>query len=246
MNRYFSSFSIAVVIYISIISVYLYLEKPINSIHTEQIKSKQIVKFTMIEEIPEIVKKEIIKEPTAITKKKEIIEKKVEKPKKVKKIVKRVEPKKKEVKKKEPNEKIKKIVKKTELKKEKRDHLVKKKQIKQIKVEKSFVKKEINTLNDLKNKKIKQEKYYTQIKQMINKNKSYPKVAVRRGIEGEIKIKFCISQKGELLSYEIIEGKKVFHTSIVKAIQKSFPIIPPKDVLSENLDLALTVQYRLY
>lgn len=255
MNRYFSSFSIAIVIYISIISVYLYANKPITAIKTQQTKSDQIVKFTIIQEVVPIVK-EVIKEPLKPIEKKELIVKKPEilPTKKIKPIEKKVVVRKVEPNKNKPKEKPKKhkeIVKKPEIKKEKlkekmktkTDYLVEKKLIKS---HKSLVKKETNSVDDLKNKKIDQERYYSQIKKIINKNKSYPKVAIRRGIEGEVKIKFCISTKGELLSYEIIKGKKVFHKSIVKAIEQSFPIIPPKDILSKNLDLALTVQYKLY
>ena len=93
---------------------------------------------------------------------------------------------------------------------------------------------------------MKQHKYYSQIKQTIDKNKSYPQVAVRRGIQGEVKIQFTISKDGELLSYKILDGQKIFFKSISEAIQNSFPLTPPNDIFTSNLDLKLTLHYKLY
>ena len=115
----------------------------------------------------------------------------------------------------------------------------------QIKKSDSTEKKEI-VKTDLKQLKIKQHKYYSQIKQTIDKNKFYPKVAVRRGIQGEVKIQFTISKDGELLSYKILDGEKIFFNSISEAIQNSFPLAPPTDLFTSNLDLKLTLHYKLY
>jgi protein TonB len=190
------------------------------------------VKFTLIN-LPKQIKEPKIE-------KKEIVKKEpIPQPKKVvKKIVKKINPKKIA-----PKKIVKKIVKKTVEKpiKKTNNQIV----ANQVKKNKSIVK-EKTIQTDTKQLKIKQNQYYTQIKQTIDKNKSYPKVAVRRGIQGDVQIQFTISRTGELLSFKILDGKKVFFKSIHEAIKNSFPLTPPKEIFTSNLDLKLTLQYKLY
>jgi len=91
----------------------------------------------------------------------------------------------------------------------------------------------------------KREVYFHLLKQMIEKNKYYPPNAIRRGIEGDLKIKFIISNNGNLISIEKIEGNRVFHTSIKEAISNSFPLLPPKNILVEDTVLNLVISYKL-
>jgi protein TonB len=202
--------------------------------------STQNVKFTLINlpkqvEKPKVekkvhVKKELKPQPKKIVKK---IEKKVIKKINPKKIVKKIEPlvKPKKIVKKQIEKPIKKIT----------EQIV----ANQIKKNKSIVKKQ-TVQTDTKQLQVKQNKYYAQIKQTIDKNKSYPKVAVRRGIQGDVLIQFTISRTGELLSFKILDGKKIFFKSIHEAVKNSFPLCPPKDLFTSNLDLKLTLQYKLY
>ena len=237
IKRYFNSFFVASIFYSFLIITLLYSFEEVSIAPSDTKHSLQNVQFTLINlpkeiEKPKVEKKEIIK--------KEIVKK--PEPKVEKKIVKKINP-----------EKIspKQIVKKPEPKVEKKEIVKKveetKKQIvaNQIKKSDSTEKKEI-VKTDLKQLKIKQHKYYSQIKQTIDKNKFYPKVAVRRGIQGEVKIQFTISKDGELLSYKILDGEKIFFNSISEAIQNSFPLAPPTDLFTSNLDLKLTLHYKLY
>ena len=77
---------------------------------------------------------------------------------------------------------------------------------------------------DLKQLQIKQNLFFKKIKTTINKNKSYPRKAVRRGIEGDIKISFTLLENGNVKDIKIISGKNIFKKSAIKSIQKSFPI----------------------
>ena len=88
--------------------------------------------------------------------------------------------------------------------------------------------------------------YFSKIKQTLDKNKIYPRIAVKRAIEGSVKVQFTLTQYGELISFEILDGQRIFKKSIAKAIQKSFPIKPPSDIFKENLDLFVTLNYKLY
>jgi len=236
MNRYIKSFSLAAILYIGIFVSFLYSFENESTLQNKQIKSEELVKFTIIQEsAPELIKKVVVK------KTKPIIQKVVKKEKTTKKI-KPIEKKKKEI--------IKKIVKKEIIKKEKQiKKIIPKKSEtivkKQIKKNKSTVTNNKKHLEDNHRKKMIQQKYYSSIKEAINKNKSYPRVAVKRGIEGMVKIKFTISKFGELISFNIIEGKRVFKNSISNAVKNSFPLTPPKGILSSNTQLSLMVNYRL-
>jgi protein TonB len=145
---------------------------------------------------------------------------------------------KKEVQKKVIKEKISKIIKKEQKIKNK----VKKKQIKK---NDTTVKNEKMAFDNTKQNKQNLQIYYTQIKEHINKNKSYPKIAVKRGIEGVVKVQFTISKRGELISFQMIEGKRIFKNSILNAVTNSFPLKPPKGALTSNTKLSLMVQYKL-
>lgn len=104
-----------------------------------------------------------------------------------------------------------------------------------------IVKSEINT-QEIQNKK---REYFSLVKNMIDKNKYYPQNALRRGIECDIKVKFTISSMGEFLSLEMIEGNKIFHNSVKEAIEKSFPLLPPKNILKGNEVLSLVISYTI-
>ncbi len=235
MNRHLFAFIITTLLYTTLLGTFLYTYEESKTIQTKSQQSNEKVKFTILSQNDETSKvkskptpkpiTEIKKEVTKKIIKKEIIKTKT----KPKPVVKEIEkPKKQE---------IKKIV-----EKQKEIPTVTKQQIKQ---NNSETKKTV-IIDDSKEKSIKQNQYYTQIKQAISSNKTYPKIAIRRGIEGEVKIKFTISANGELIKFEIIDGKKVFKNSIEEAIQKSFPLTPPKGLFLSNLDLSLTIQYKLY
>jgi len=235
IKRYFNSLLLASIFYSFLVITLLYSFDETTIAPSQNQHSTQNVKFTIIN-LPKQIQKKIVKKEPQPKKIEERIVKKIN-PKKIshKKIVKKIEPKKKP--------KTKKIVKKLVEKKIQKP--IQQIVANQIKQQKSPTKKE-TIQTDTKQLVINQNKYYTKIKQTIDKNKSYPKIAVRRGIQGEVKIQFIISKNGELLSYKILDGKKIFLKSISKAIENSFPLSPPKDIFTSNLDLKLTLSYRLY
>lgn len=95
---------------------------------------------------------------------------------------------------------------------------------------------------EIKNKK---REYFTLVKNTIEKHKYYPQNALRRGIECDIKVKFIISSLGQLVSLELIEGNKIFHTSVKEAIENSFPLLPPKNILADNEVVNLVISYTI-
>ncbi|SHO80530.1 Ferric siderophore transport system, periplasmic binding protein TonB [hydrothermal vent metagenome] len=251
MNRYISSFFITILLYSTLIMGYLYyLDTPIM-IKTQPKKSQEIVKFRVVKEEKIEVEKEKV-EPEAVIKE-EIITPKIpipipipkpsEKIKPIKDINKTVEPKK-IVKKKLIKKKFKK-------KKHKRKKYIKKSKVKKravnrtkIRRNSSKAKKGVAT-NNSKKRQI-ERKYLNRVKNAINRNKSYPSKAKRRGVEGSVKVRVVLSSKGKLISYKIVSGNKLFKKSVKKAIKNSFPLLPPKGIFSSNIKFTFTLKYKLY
>jgi len=64
-------------------------------------------------------------------------------------------------------------------------------------------------------------------------NKRYPKLAKRRHIEGSVKVRFDITQTGEVTNIRFINGKRIFQKSIRKTLERTFPINIPNEVRAE-------------
>ncbi len=219
MVRYFSSFFVTTTFYILLLSSLLYSFNGTSKINQQNKTSEQKVKVTLIAKAlpePEPIEKKVIKE---------------EKKKSIKKIVKKTLPK--------PIKKEEKPVKNALP--QKTNNIPKT----QIKKNKNLAKKPTFT-TDTQTIQIKQKAYYSQIKEVLNQNKIYPKSALRRGIEGKVKVKFILSKEGTLLSYTILKGKSIFKNSVIQTIQTSFPLIPPNNIFTKNIDLDLILDYKLY
>jgi periplasmic protein TonB len=75
-----------------------------------------------------------------------------------------------------------------------------------------------------KEKEAKQNLFIEQLRERINKNKSYPMTARRRAIEGSIEMQFYLLRNGQVKDIRYISGKTLFESSAREAIQKSFPM----------------------
>ncbi len=73
-------------------------------------------------------------------------------------------------------------------------------------------------------KEAKQREFIEHLINRINSNKSYPKMARRRHIEGIVDVKFKILADGNVEDIQIISGKKIFKKVTIRAIDQSFPI----------------------
>jgi len=71
------------------------------------------------------------------------------------------------------------------------------------------------------------------VRSNIIANKKYPKLAKRRHIEGSVKVRFDITQNGEVTNIRFINGKRIFQKSIRKTLERTFPISIPNRVRAE-------------
>ncbi|HFQ61405.1 MAG TPA: energy transducer TonB [Epsilonproteobacteria bacterium] len=87
--------------------------------------------------------------------------------------------------------------------------------------------------------------FLSQIRTRINRNKNYPRIAQRRGMQGTVKVRFTILANGHV-SNIVISGKKVFFSSARSAIKKAFPVNVKNAPMSlpETVNLILNYQIR--
>ncbi len=164
---------------------------------------------------PEIVEPEPIPEPV-------VEEKPVPEPVVVKKVEKKPEPKK--------------IVKKKKKKK-----LVKKKVKKKKKKASRASSRRATSSRVDPNKK---SRFLSQIRAKINRAKSYPRIAQKRGMQGVVKVRFTILKNGRV-GHISVSGPKVFHNSAKRAVKKAFPINTKNAPLSLPTSVNLTLRYQL-
>ena len=90
--------------------------------------------------------------------------------------------------------------------------------------------------------------FLSQVRSQIIANKKYPKMALRRHIQGAVKIKFDITVNGDVSNIRYINGKKILQKGARKAIEKSFPITIPSSLRSELpiKDIYLTIHFNIH
>ena len=87
------------------------------------------------------------------------------------------------------------------------------------------------------------QQWLTSLQQSINTNKDYPFQARRRRLSGDVEIEMEISPGGTLVNARVIQGAKVFHKSILRAVHASFPRPPTGS--RKPITVHLAVHYRL-
>lgn len=80
----------------------------------------------------------------------------------------------------------------------------------------------------------------------IQQNLHYPSAARRRGIEGEVNVRFTLENGGIIRNIAIFEGEKIFHEEAKRAIVSASGIKIP-EVLSGTFptDMQLTLAFKL-
>ena len=226
MSRYARSFGIALLPYVLGIGAYVYVQ----SIVLAPMEQKTVLKAMAIQ-ISCLPPKPVVQESEA----------KIEEPKELPKVEEKPLPKPpKIVKKKSEPKKVEPpitpsvqtpIVSEKVVQKEEHEEITREKSVEKVVEQESLH--------------VKQERYFTELKNRIDANKTYPRFARERNIEGSVLVEFTISPEGKLLSYAIVEGKQVFHKSVKEAIQKSFPFPMRESLFSSNLTVTLTIGYTL-
>jgi len=82
------------------------------------------------------------------------------------------------------------------------------------------------------------------VRQKINRHKSYPVIAKRRGMQGKVAAEFTILANGHVSNIKL-SGSKFFHASARQAIEKAFPVSTVGRALSFPMTVNLMLEYRL-
>jgi len=96
-------------------------------------------------------------------------------------------------------------------------------------------------------KSIEKRAFLNQVRTQIIANKKYSRIALRRHIEGSVKVKFDIMANGSVNNIRFVKGKTILQKSVRKSIIKSFPI-PIPNILKDQLpmyNISVTVHFKI-
>ncbi len=142
---------------------------------------------------------------------------------------------------------VKKVVKKPVPKKRKKKKLLKKK-IKK-KTGRKIIKKSVHKRVTVPSRPssvnpAKKSQFLARLRAKINRAKSYPRIAQRRGMQGTVKVRFTIFSNGNVGNIAV-NGPKVFHNSARSAIKSAFPISTKNAPFSLPTSVNLSLRYQL-
>jgi protein TonB len=191
-----------------------------KKVHKKKIRKKRVVKKKVIKK--RVVKKRVVK--------KKIIKKRVVKKKIIKKsIVKKIQPRREEVYTPViPTPQPKRVIRPA--------------------IKAPVVHRKVPSKPQKVDKSVEKQQFLSQVRNKIIANKRYPKMALRRHIQGAVKIKFDITSSGNVSNIRYINGKKILQKGARKAIEKSFPMAIPSYLRSELpiKDIYLTIHFNIH
>ena len=238
MNRYLKSFIITIAIYATTLGLFLLFtnnfKKP--AIKTQRVVNIKVINYQSVKKIKNLEPKKEEKTQEKVSIKEEVVEKKIEPTKEIKKGIKPIK-KEKIVKKstiKKPKKILKKVVKKRYKKIKKTKKVTKKRYTKSKKIgkkDKKRAKVKRSNNNSISNTTYTSSKalsttnynFLSDLIRRINQNKSYPAVAVRRGLSGVVKVYFTILPNGNVANIRV-DGSNIFVNAAKRAVKNSFPI----------------------
>jgi protein TonB len=87
--------------------------------------------------------------------------------------------------------------------------------------------------------------FLARIRARIDRAKSYPRIAQRRGMQGVVRVRFTILANGHVGNISL-SGPKVFHASARKAVKSAFPVNVKKAPLHLPTTVNLSLRYTLH
>jgi len=89
--------------------------------------------------------------------------------------------------------------------------------------------------------------FLNNVRRQIKSNKKYPKIALRRHIEGSVGVMFDIQSNGQVSNIRFLNGKSILQKSVRQAVIRSFPINIPNNVRSELpiYNISVTVHFKI-
>lgn len=82
------------------------------------------------------------------------------------------------------------------------------------------------------------------IRAKINKHKSYPRIAQKRGMQGTVKVTFTILSSGKVGNISV-DGPTVFHRSARNAVESAFPVDAKNAPISLPKSISIMLRYQM-
>jgi TonB family protein len=97
-------------------------------------------------------------------------------------------------------------------------------------------------------KSAKKRAFLRRVRGQIEANKKYPKMALRRHIEGSVGVMFDIGANGDVSNIRFLNGRSILQKSVRKAVIDSFPLAIPNDIQSEfpMYNISITINFRIH
>ena len=247
-DRHLSTFFSTILLYLGMVALFISFRH--TFVGTEEKPQEKIISFSLAAYEPEVLPpvevppvKEFVPEPEPIVEKvipeEPLIEKPVIEEPKPEPIIEKAIPKPSSVKKKvlkKPKQKSEKVLKK-KVKKRVHQKRVAHKIRKKAKTNKMASKPQASPA--------KKNRFLNQLRAKINRYKTYPRIAQRRGMQGTVTVKFTILANGQLGNISV-SGPKAFYRSVKSAVKKAFPIAVQNAPLSLPTTVNLTLRYQLH
>jgi len=85
------------------------------------------------------------------------------------------------------------------------------------------------------------------VRGQIKANKKYPKMALRRHMEGSVEVMFDIGANGNISNIRFLNGRSILQKSVRKAVIRSFPIPVPSYIRSEfpMYNISVTINFKI-
>lgn len=88
--------------------------------------------------------------------------------------------------------------------------------------------------------------FLSALRSSIQRNLRYPPVARRRGMEGEVDVRFVLYSDGKIDHISIAKGESIFHNAAQAAVASTQGVAIPKSLGSSfPMDLELTLEFNL-
>ncbi len=87
-------------------------------------------------------------------------------------------------------------------------------------------------------------KFLANIRTKINKHKSYPRIAKKRGMQGTVNVEFTILSNGNVGNISV-SGPKVFHQSARNAVESAFPVNVKNAPITLPKSINITLRYQI-
>jgi len=88
--------------------------------------------------------------------------------------------------------------------------------------------------------------FFSSLRSNIQRHLRYPTAARRRGMEGEVGIRFTLSSNGEINGISIQRGEGIFHNAAIAAVNAASGIDVPRNLAdSLPIEIDLTLEFKL-